>query len=603
MVPIAAKKIAVIGMGASSLYLLKNLLERAKILNATIGQVTFFERGEHPGVGMPYNRETTDKHNICNISSEEIPKLQLSFADWLRQSDDATLGRFGIKREAISDSETYPRLLLGEYFEDQCRRLMSQLREKRIDVGVRLGVTVTDLRDEPQHGRVVVAIDGSEETFDRVVIATGHSFPPSDDPANGYYASPWPMQKLLPAEGEHHNFTIGTLGASLSAFDVVTSLAHRHGRFERDGDRLKFIADPRAKRFKIVMHSSNGWLPHLQYEQCKTFREVYRPIDREALLALRDENGFLRLDTYFDHVCRPALAKAFSNDRREDIASKLREPDFSIESFVAEMSEEHAYDDAFEGLKREYPQARRSVRDGEPIHWKETLDDVMYTLSYHGELMPAEDHVRLKKVVMPFLLNVIAALPLKSADILLALHEAGRLELLTGKVEVQEKTDGQTEVEVDDEGERQTIRYKMFIDCSGQPPVETENYPFPALVKQGAVRAARVRFADIARAEKMCQDDDACLSASDGPRYLLPGIDIDGAYRVIGEDGRANSRIFDIAFPHTSGLRPYSYGLQACNHTAGIVVEAWRLEAEAGTAPSSGTATLTKLHDTVPNES
>ena len=87
-----------------------------------------------------------------------------------------------------------------------------------------------------------------------------------------------------------------------------------------------------------------------------------------------------------------------------------------------------------------------------------------------------------------------------------------------------------------------------------------------------------------------------------GPRYVLPGIDIDAAYRVIGEDGNANPRVFDIAFPHTSGLRPYSYGLQACNHTAGIVVEAWREEFKRGQSPTSNSAQLTKLHDKVANE-
>ncbi|MEO7723490.1 MAG: hypothetical protein ABIU29_02190, partial [Chthoniobacterales bacterium] len=57
--------------------------------------------------------------------------------------------------------------------------------------------------------------------------------------------------------------------------------------------------------------------------------------------------------------------------------------------------------------------------------------------------------------------------------------------------------------------------------------------------------------------------------------YAIGGVDIDRGYRVVGEDGRASERIFDIAFPHTSGERPYSYGLQACNDTARILVMGW----------------------------
>lgn len=601
MMPVVAKNVAVIGMGASSLYLLKNLLERAEELAPAIRRLVLYERGTRPGVGMPYSPETTDKHNLCNISSEELPRLGQTFADWLRERDDATLARFGIFREAISDSETYPRLALGEYFEEQCRGMIEELRAKGIEIQLRLGVSVSDVRDDPQQNRVSVIADGVEDTFDRVVIATGHAFPPSDDPRNGYYASPWPMQKLLPPDGSLYNYTIGTLGASLSAFDVVTSLAHRHGRFSRESGRVAFAAHPGADQFKIVMHSANGWLPQLQYEQCKTFREVYRHVDRSALLALRDELGLLRLDTYFDRVCRPALAKAFSRDGREDIAQKLHDPGYALDSFVEELSKEHEYDDAFEGLKREYPQARRSVRDGQPIHWKETLDDVMYTLSYHGELMPAEDHLRLKRIVMPLLQNVIAALPLRSADVLLALHEAGHLDLVAGKVRVKRKEAGHTEVEVEDNGERQIIRYRLFVDCSGQAPVEIDNYPFASLVRDGTVRQARVRVADPSAVEELCADD-ACVNDSQGPRFLLPGIDIDAAYRVIGEDGQANDRVFDIAFPHTSGLRPYSYGLQACNHTAGIVIEAWRDEVKQGRPPTTSSAQLTKLHEKVANE-
>jgi hypothetical protein len=57
--------------------------------------------------------------------------------------------------------------------------------------------------------------------------------------------------------------------------------------------------------------------------------------------------------------------------------------------------------------------------------------------------------------------------------------------------------------------------------------------------------------------------------------YYTGGVDIDASYRLIGKDGKPNTRIYDVAFTHASGVRPYSYGLQACSATTQILVEAW----------------------------
>lgn len=44
---------------------------------------------------------------------------------------------------------------------------------------------------------------------------------------------------------------------------------------------------------------------------------------------------------------------------------------------------------------------------------------------------------------------------------------------------------------------------------------------------------------------------------------------------MIGENDKPNSAIHDITFTHTTGARPYSYGLQACSATSQILVQAW----------------------------
>ncbi len=572
------ESLAVIGSGASAVFLLKHLLDAAGD-GGRIDSIAIFEKGPLTGMGMPYNPLTTDRFNRSNIAPEEIPALPVGFAEWLRAQDRAWLEELGVQRdEEISEEGIYSRLALGHYLRDQYLLLLGGLMDAGIHVTERADCPVIDIKRlvEPDHVAVETA-GGEVLRFDRVVIATGHCWPEEDRPECGYYASPWPVMKLLPGEGEVHDFTIGTLGASLSAFDVTSSLARRHGDFVKDGKRLVYQPHPGTERFRIVMHSAEGLLPHLQYDQEEPMREIYRHVSREELLGLRDDQGFLRLDTFFDKVCRPVLMDAFTKDGRADVVLHLRDPRFELEDFVEEMTEEHEYADAFEGMRQEMMEAEESVEGGRPIHWKEAMDDLMYTLNFHAELVPAEDHVKLRSLVMPFLMNVVAAMPLDSADAILALHDAGKLELVAGKVEVGDLLDcgNETPVTVDDDGKKTEHRYRMFIDCSGQKPVELDEYPFPSLASSGCARRARARFADAETGVDKLPDEKKKDVFEESGEALYPtgGVDVDACYRLIDAQGRGDSHIHDIAFPHTSGVRPYSYGLQACNDTARIVVE------------------------------
>lgn len=571
--------LALIGSGASAIFLLKHLLDAAGELDGRIGGITIFEQGPITGMGMPYNPLTTDRYNRSNISSEEIPELPQTFVDWLRGQDRAALEELGVMRdEEITEDGIYSRLALGNYLRDQYGRLLERLEDAGIRVTEQAGCRITDIKRlvEPDHV-VVETEDGTVHRFDRVVIATGHCWPEEDRPECGYHASPWPISKLLPDEGEVYDFTIGTLGASLSAFDVVSSLARRHGDFVKEGKGLVYQSRPGTQHFAIVMHSAEGLLPHLQYDQEEPMRDIYRHVGREELSAMRDEQGFLRLDTYFDKVCRRVLMEAFAKDGRADVVLLLRDPGFALEDFVEEMTDEHEYADAFEGMRHEMMEAEESVEGRRPIHWKESMDDLMYTLNFHAELMPAEDHLKLRGVVLPFLMNVVAAMPLDSADAILALHDAGKLTLVSGKVEVGDLSDcdGETPVTVDDDGKKSEHRYRMFVDCSGQKPVELDEYPFPGLAGSGCARRARARFADAEKGVAALPEEKKkdAFEDSGGIFYPTGGVDVDACYRLIDAQGRGDSRICDIAFPHMSGVRPYSYGLQACNDTARIVVE------------------------------
>ncbi len=597
-------RLAVIGSGPSAVYLLLHLLNHIDEFLPALSDIYIFEKNSVLGTGMPYSRATTDKYNMCNISSAEIPQLHESLVDWLRSLSDRELAYQGIERENIDADETYCRTTLGDYFRTQHQATVSALRGKGVSVHERPGCRVTDVVDLRPEGIVEIHLaTGNIIGVDRAVIATGHAFHDPDDVAAGYFASPWPIHKLIPQESEFYNFEIGTLGASLSAFDVVASLSNRHGRFTPNGDGLVYEPYPGAEDFRIALHSSQGWLPHLQYEQEEPFREIYRHVDRDALLALRDEAGFLPLDSYFDRVCRPALATAFAKDRREDVVQCLRRDDFSLEDFVQKMSDEHASDDAFALMRSELPAARRALRKGLPMHWKEVLDDLIFTLNFHFDLLCAEDYMRYRQVITPFLMNVIAAMPLASAQTLLALHDAGKLELVSGRVSIKDKRDGVTQIEVDSDGETKLRTYRLFIDCSGQGSLDVDEYPFPSLTREGAVSEAMAAFRDHGAANRVDESQlENIVQHNGSPAMRLGGIAIDGYYRVIGRDGQPNDRIYDIAFPHATGIRPYSYGLQACDATAAIVVQAWCEQGAEAEQPSSDVEAVTRVYEGLAEE-
>ncbi|WFO16901.1 hypothetical protein M601_003745 [Cellulophaga baltica 4] len=56
--------------------------------------------------------------------------------------------------------------------------------------------------------------------------------------------------------------------------------------------------------------------------------------------------------------------------------------------------------------------------------------------------------------------------------------------------------------------------------------------------------------------------------------YLkLNGIDVSTNFQLIDVSGNEVPNLYDLSFTHTSGVRPYSFGLQSCELTSRIVVE------------------------------
>ncbi|WP_158977946.1 FAD/NAD(P)-binding protein [Cellulophaga sp. L1A9] len=568
------RSIGIIGSGPTALYVLKNIVDNRALISEEIETIYIIEKEAVAGMGMPYSDKYTELCNMSNISSEEIPLLSQSLATWLQQQTTETLEALHIDPNEISETVVYPRLVLGQYFKNEYEHYKGLLEEANIQVKELCNSEVIDIIAlETSSGFEIVIQNKNTIQCDTVIIASGHEWINEDNKQTGYFASPWPITKVLPKKGTYDNYTVGILGASLSAFDVVSSLSRRHGHFKKQGSEIEYIPDAHTKDFNIVMHDFNGWLPHLQYEQKEPLREVYRHVTKNVLLDVLDENGFLGLDSYFNKVCKPALRKALYKDDLLDVVAKLKNDDFGFLDFVDIMTEKHEYPDPFKGMEKELKEARNAMKKEQPIYWKEVIDDLMYTLNFHAELLAAEDHYIFNKEVMPFLLNVIAAMPLESAKIMLALHKKGKLSLKKGAVKVlPQKSDDVKETFIEVENEK--IAYRKFITCSGQKSISLDNFPFQSLVTSGKTRAARSKVASIKKMYSLMEEEHQFnLIKNKKSWYLkLSGIDVSANFKLIDVTGKEVPNAYDLSFTHTSGLRPYSFGLQSCELTSRIVV-------------------------------
>jgi|GEM_PF-520195 len=586
-------RIGIVGSGATSTYALLNILKDIEKRRAVPGHLSIrlYEKGKEMGLSMPYDPAKVSKVHVVNIFPEEVPPLLDTFYDWMRNNapfpngcSDDTLKFYNIERDQIKTKGIYPRMLMGEFLRAQYEKIKSKLQGYGVTIEEAKNTTVTDIHDQTgkdgtlNHDTVsITQADGQKAEFDRVIIATGHVWPEHEH-EQGYYRSPWPISKL-DAEPDL-NCTIGLLGSSLSAFDVTATLADKQGEFVRENGELVYKPHPGTENFHIVMHSRKGHLPHLRSAFQHPDLAMYRYVTLDQIDKLIEkDHGFLRLDRYFQEVCRPVLVDTLTmRDQLPDIAAQVAACQNFKEFF--DVMDRHRMpvpdEDPFALMERERQASIVSIRDDKPIYWKEVLDELMYSLNFHAESMPAEDHMYLRREVGPALSNLVAFLPVESAEKLLALHKAGKVSVEAGNVKVHEDVHGKdgVRIEVTKGGSKTEKHYKMFVDCSGQKAATYDQFPFEGLKASGAVRPAMAKIlTDTGLAEFQADPTKQIIKQGDDHFLLTGGIDIDTSYRLIDQKGHSNPRIYDISFPHAMGVRPFSPGLVYPSDIAEIAIE------------------------------
>ncbi|MGE8423864.1 MAG: FAD/NAD(P)-binding protein, partial [Sphingobacterium siyangense] len=539
--------VAIIGGGPSGLFMYKRLVEK----NIAGLKVSIFESRKQLGAGMPYSYEGATSEHLTNVSDHEIPALVSTIEDYVQSLSETTLRSYGIDVDDFNRYKVVPRLLLGRYLSEQFMLLKRMADGKGIETQIHLGSQVSDIIDLDSQMQVKIMV-GSTDTYivDKVIICTGHKWPTRyEGNVEHYFESPYPPSKLA-LKTDH---AVGLRGASLTAIDAIRTLARHNGSFEAlETGELRYQIDPGSENFKLLMHTRSGLLPAIRFHQEEPFLANKLLISEEELMLNRLENeGFVSLDFLFDRNFKAQF--------------KEKDPDFyaiveklSLEDFVEAVLSLREQKDAFEGFRQEHEQALKSIRRRQSIYWKEVLSALSFTLNYPAKYMSAEDMLRLKKVLMPLISIVIAFVPQSSSRELLALHDAGRLEVVNVGTDsrVEPASDrGANYFYTDESGIEVKTHYKTFVDCVGQRPLDFEEFPFKSLVDNGNVSPAYLRFRSVEQAkEQMLASNDHMFVAPDGAIFLqVPGVKIDDSFRLVDHSGNASQRLFMMAVPYMGG--------------------------------------------------
>lgn len=561
------KRIAILGGGPSGLFVYKRLVESG----SNDFEITIFEKKKELGSGMPYSTEGANIEHITNVSDNEVPHIVTSMSDWIYTAPAELLQQYNIKPDQFNEYKVVPRLLFGSYLAAQFEILRKTGKKAGIVTAVHFESTVTDINYDIKNQTVTVqTIKGSNHEFDFAVICTGHNWPIRyEGKVPGYYDAPYPPRKLV----QHFNHPVAIKGSSLTAIDAIRTMARNNGLFEKDSeDNLKFKLNPESADFKIMMHSRSGMLPAVRFHLEDSHLSNDSLLTKEEIdLHRKSNDGFLSLDFIFEKDFKEIFIE-------KDPEFYQRIKDFSIEDFVTDMMELRERLDPFQLLRAEYVQAEKSIKRQESIYWKEMLAVLSFAMNHPAKYFSAEDMQRLQKVLMPLISIVIAFVPQKSCEELLALHQAGVLDLVPvgddSTVEPQ-NAGGILYNFVDTNNNQRSVYYKTFVDCVGQPHLSYDDFPFKGLLDQKAISPARLKFKSSELGQTAFTTDPEKVEKDENGDYFLnvSGIAINDNFQIMDQYGAYNKKLYIMAVPYIGGLNPDYSGLDFCEAASLRVVK------------------------------
>ncbi|MBF0031283.1 FAD-NAD(P)-binding protein [Citrobacter freundii] len=460
------KKVAIVGVGPTGIYTFHALVERGEPL-----EIELYEQAEEAGVGMPYNSDNNADHMLANIASIEIPPIYISYLTWLQNQSHDYLARFQIERTSLHERQFLPRVILGDYYRDRFLAIVDKAQKAGFTIRVHESSEVTDLRADPNGVSLWINHASQPVEVDFAAIATGHLWPETDAQARKFFPSPWTglMDAQIGA------CRVGILGTSLSAIDAAMAVASQHGTFTTNTDHsLQFTPKSDIGNLKLTLMSRSGVLPEADF-YCPLPYESLNIATPEAIedAIAQGQNGLL--DRIFQLIAQQ-LQNAAPGWCQQIALATLNADTFPEVYFTDRLKH-----DPFDWARRNLVEVERNKQEQHTVVWRYTLLRLHEVIEEIVPHLDTCDEKRFRRGLKRVFIDNYAAIPSESVRRLLALHDAGLIEILALGADY-ERTNEQEMTVIYHHGQR--IEFDVFIDARGQRALQSKDIPFPTLRDQ-----------------------------------------------------------------------------------------------------------------------
>ncbi|SER67710.1 FAD/NAD(P)-binding protein [Rhizobium sp. NFR03] len=538
-------KIAIIGSGPTGIYTLHGLVASRRPLDIIV-----FESEADPGKGTPYHPDINDQAMLANIASIELPPIYETLVTWLRRQPDTELERMNVVRSAIAERAFYPRIVLGEFFQDQFRQCVIEGRKAGHVIEIKALHRVDDIDLHATDIAVKASgPDGEKDyAFDHVVMATGHDWPETTETRPGYFMSPWPapVLKTIPPG------RVGILGTSLSAIDALISVATAHGAFYLDAaGSLEYFPATGSEAFTAALMSRKGVLPEADF-YCPY---PYLPLSictPEAVDALVASGRGDLLDPIFDLFRAELLAAD------PDYAGRIGLGMLTVETLAPAYFADREAADAFVWAAANLAEAEQNELDQRTIGWRYAILRMHEVIARAVPHFNEDDLKRFHKHFKTVFIDDYATVPHQSIRRLLALRRAGKLEVLRlGQESDIDNESVERGAVVIFDGRKEV--FESFIDATGQHTLSARDIPFPSLVNHGFVRKAKTAVSSV------------LIDMPDQPAMVRTGgVDLDDAFRPTFE-APVSRRLYCVSIAFLLHKLPFIQGITSAHELGGIV--------------------------------
>ncbi|MFZ2581444.1 MAG: FAD-NAD(P)-binding protein [Citrobacter portucalensis] len=460
------KKVAIVGVGPTGIYTFHALVERGEPL-----EIELYEQAEEAGVGMPYNSNNNADHMLANIASIEIPPIYISYLTWLQNQSDDYLAQFQIERASLHERQFLPRVILGDYYRDRFLAIVEKAQQAGFTIRIYESSKVTDLQATQNGVSLWINCASQPVEVDFAAIATGHLWPETDAQARKFFPSPW--TGLMDAQISACR--VGILGTSLSAIDSAMAVASQHGTFTTNTDHsLQFTPKSDSQNLKLTLMSRSGVLPEADF-YCPL---PYEPLNIATPEAIEDaiaqgQNGLL--DRIFQLMAQQLQDAAPGWCQQVALAT------LNADTFPEVYFADRLRHDPFDWARRNLVEVERNKQKQHTVAWRYTLLRLHEVIEEIVPHLDTRDEKRFRCGLARVFIDNYAVIPSESVRRMLALHEAGLIEILALGTDYERMNEQEMTV-ISHHGQRS--EFDVFIDARGQRALQSKDIPFPTLRAQ-----------------------------------------------------------------------------------------------------------------------